>query len=145
MALGKRAKRKCGFAIHVPAIPKSPVQRNLYAQGARIALAIEAPFHFAIVDRLDRNWVSELRDMAIDFWSRSGRIHTARCVLLVSRVRGGKVQTVEGEAPKGYIVVIAFDSVEKARGSYCSPAYEAIKLIRRNSEAPHTHRRRRRR
>jgi uncharacterized protein (DUF1330 family) len=49
------------------------------------------------------------------------------------RVRGGKVQTVEGEAPKGYIVVIAFDSVEKARGWYYSPAYEAIKPIRQNS------------
>jgi uncharacterized protein (DUF1330 family) len=48
-------------------------------------------------------------------------------------VRGGKIQTVEGEAPKGYIVVIAFDSVEKARGWYYSPAYEAIKPIRQNS------------
>jgi uncharacterized protein (DUF1330 family) len=49
------------------------------------------------------------------------------------RVRGGKVQTVEGEAPKGYIVVIAFESVQKARGWYYSPAYEAIKPIRQNS------------
>jgi uncharacterized protein (DUF1330 family) len=48
-------------------------------------------------------------------------------------VRGGKTQSVEGEAPKGYIVVIAFDSVEKARGWYDSPAYEAIKAIRQNS------------
>jgi uncharacterized protein (DUF1330 family) len=48
-------------------------------------------------------------------------------------VRGGKIQTVEGEPPKGYIVIIAFDSVEKARGWYYSPAYEAIKPIRQNS------------
>ena len=48
-------------------------------------------------------------------------------------VTGGKVQTVEGEAPKGYIVVIAFDSMEKARGWYYSPAYEAIKPIRQNT------------
>jgi uncharacterized protein (DUF1330 family) len=48
-------------------------------------------------------------------------------------VRGGNVQTVEGDAPKGYVVVIAFDSVEKARGWYYSPAYEAIKPIRQNS------------
>jgi uncharacterized protein (DUF1330 family) len=48
-------------------------------------------------------------------------------------IRGGKVQTVEGEAPKGYIVVIAFDSMEKARGWYYSPAYEAIKPIRQSS------------
>jgi uncharacterized protein (DUF1330 family) len=48
-------------------------------------------------------------------------------------VRGGKIQTLEGEAPKGYIVVIGFQSVEKARGWYFSPAYEAIKPIRQNS------------
>jgi len=48
-------------------------------------------------------------------------------------VRGGKVQTLEGEAPKGYIVVIGFESVEKARGWYDSPAYEAIKHIRQSS------------
>jgi uncharacterized protein (DUF1330 family) len=48
-------------------------------------------------------------------------------------VRGGAVQTVEGDAPKGYIVVIAFHSMEKARGWYYSPAYEAIKRIRQNS------------
>jgi uncharacterized protein (DUF1330 family) len=46
---------------------------------------------------------------------------------------GGKIQTLEGEAPKGYIVVIGFESVEKARGWYYSPAYEAIKPIRQNS------------
>lgn len=46
---------------------------------------------------------------------------------------GGKVQAVEGEPPKGCIVVIAFESLEKARGWYYSPAYEAIKPIRQNS------------
>lgn len=48
-------------------------------------------------------------------------------------VRGGKIQSLEGEAPKGYIVVIGFESIEKARGWYYSPAYEAIKPIRQNS------------
>jgi uncharacterized protein (DUF1330 family) len=48
-------------------------------------------------------------------------------------IRGGKIQTVEGEAPKGYIVVIKFDNLEQARGWYSSPAYEAIKPIRQNS------------
>jgi uncharacterized protein (DUF1330 family) len=47
-------------------------------------------------------------------------------------VRGGKTQALEGEAPKR-IVVIAFDSAEKARGWYDSPAYEAIKPIRQSS------------
>ena len=49
------------------------------------------------------------------------------------RAGGGKIQTLEGEAPKSYIVVIGFESVEKARGWYYSPAYEAIKHIRQNS------------
>jgi uncharacterized protein (DUF1330 family) len=48
-------------------------------------------------------------------------------------VAGGKVQAVEGEAPKGYIVVIAFDSLEKAHAWYDSPAYAAIRPIRQNS------------
>lgn len=44
-------------------------------------------------------------------------------------VRGGKTQALEGQPPKG-IVVIAFDSAEKALAWYNSPAYQAIKSIR---------------
>jgi uncharacterized protein (DUF1330 family) len=47
-------------------------------------------------------------------------------------VRGGKTQSVEGEAPKR-IVVIAFDSAEKARAWEDSPLYGAIKPIRQSS------------
>jgi uncharacterized protein (DUF1330 family) len=47
-------------------------------------------------------------------------------------VRGGKTQALEGEAPKR-IVVIAFDSAEKALRWEDSPAYEAIKPIRHSS------------
>ena len=47
-------------------------------------------------------------------------------------VRGGKTQAVEGEPPKR-IVVIAFDSAEKARGWYDSPAYKAIIGMRLSS------------
>jgi uncharacterized protein (DUF1330 family) len=47
-------------------------------------------------------------------------------------VRGGKIQEVEGEVPKR-IVVIAFESVEKARAWEYSPAYEAIKPIRHSA------------
>jgi uncharacterized protein (DUF1330 family) len=47
-------------------------------------------------------------------------------------VRGGKIQEVEGEVPKR-IVVIAFDSVEKAHAWEFSPAYEAIKPMRQSS------------
>jgi len=44
-------------------------------------------------------------------------------------VAGAKAQALDGEPPKG-IVVIAFDSAEKAREWYDSPAYQAIKPIR---------------
>jgi uncharacterized protein (DUF1330 family) len=47
-------------------------------------------------------------------------------------IRGGKPEAVEAEAPKRF-VVIAFDSVEKARSWENSPAYEAIKPIRHSS------------
>ena len=47
-------------------------------------------------------------------------------------VRGGKTQALEGQPPKG-IVVIAFDSTEKALAWYNSPAYEAIKPIRQGA------------
>ena len=49
-------------------------------------------------------------------------------------VRGGKLLSLEGEgeAPKRF-VVIAFDSVEKAKGWEDSPAYSAIKPIRHKS------------
>jgi uncharacterized protein (DUF1330 family) len=47
-------------------------------------------------------------------------------------LRGGKPQALEGEPPQG-IVVIAFNSVEKAREWYDSPAYQAIKPIRQGA------------
>jgi uncharacterized protein (DUF1330 family) len=48
-------------------------------------------------------------------------------------VRSNKIQTLEGEPPKGGVVVIAFDSVEKAREWYDSPAYAAIRPIRQSA------------
>lgn len=47
-------------------------------------------------------------------------------------VRGGKTEAVEGDAPKR-MVVIAFDSFEKAKAWEFSPGYEAIKPIRHSS------------
>jgi uncharacterized protein (DUF1330 family) len=44
-----------------------------------------------------------------------------------------KIQALEGEPPKGAVVLIAFDSVEKAREWYDSPAYAAIKPIRQSA------------
>ena len=48
-------------------------------------------------------------------------------------VRSNKIQALEGEPPKGGVVVIAFDSAEKARAWYDSPAYEAIRPIRQGA------------
>ncbi len=47
-------------------------------------------------------------------------------------VAGGKTQGLDGQAPQG-IVVIAFDSAEKARAWYDSPAYQAIMPMRRSA------------
>jgi uncharacterized protein (DUF1330 family) len=47
-------------------------------------------------------------------------------------VRSDKTQSLEGEPHNG-IVVIAFDSVEKAREWYDSPAYTAIRPIRQRA------------
>jgi uncharacterized protein (DUF1330 family) len=46
---------------------------------------------------------------------------------------GGKIQALEGEPPKGFIVVIGFDSAEKARAWYDSPEYAAIRPFRQSS------------
>ena len=48
-------------------------------------------------------------------------------------VRSDKIQALEGEPPKGAVVIIAFDSVEKARAWYDSPAYAAIRPIRQSA------------
>jgi uncharacterized protein (DUF1330 family) len=48
-------------------------------------------------------------------------------------VRTSKIQTLEGDEPTNRIVVIAFDSVDKAREFYDSPAYAAIKPIRQSA------------
>jgi uncharacterized protein (DUF1330 family) len=45
-------------------------------------------------------------------------------------VRGGKTESLDGDAPPKGIVVIEFDSSEQAHAWYNSPAYEAIKPIR---------------
>jgi len=48
-------------------------------------------------------------------------------------IRSGRFQPLEGEAPKGGLVVIAFDSADKAREWWDSPAYNAIKPIRQSA------------
>ncbi|MGA8431913.1 MAG: DUF1330 domain-containing protein [Candidatus Sulfotelmatobacter sp.] len=48
-------------------------------------------------------------------------------------VRSHKIQSLEGEPPKGGVVIIAFDSAEKAREWYDSPAYAAVRPIRQGA------------
>jgi uncharacterized protein (DUF1330 family) len=45
-------------------------------------------------------------------------------------VRGGKTVSVEGDPPKGRIVISEFDSMEKARAWRESPAYKKICVVR---------------
>jgi uncharacterized protein (DUF1330 family) len=44
-------------------------------------------------------------------------------------VRGGATLSLVGEAPKR-VVVLAFDSIERAQAWYASPAYDALKALR---------------
>jgi uncharacterized protein (DUF1330 family) len=48
-------------------------------------------------------------------------------------VRTSNIQTLEGDVPRSRIVIIAFDSVEKAHEWYDSPAYAAIRTIRQSA------------
>jgi uncharacterized protein (DUF1330 family) len=48
-------------------------------------------------------------------------------------VRGGEIAALEGERPKGRLVVIAFDSVERAQAWYNSPDYQKLIPIRQRS------------
>lgn len=48
-------------------------------------------------------------------------------------VRGGNISTLEGDGPKGGMVVIEFDSKEQAQAWYDSPAYRKLMPIRHRS------------
>jgi uncharacterized protein (DUF1330 family) len=48
-------------------------------------------------------------------------------------VRGGEIAALEGERPKGRLVMIAFDSMEKAQAWYRSAEYQKLMPIRQRS------------
>jgi uncharacterized protein (DUF1330 family) len=48
-------------------------------------------------------------------------------------VRGGEVAALEGEPPKGRLVVIGFPNMERAKAWYGSPEYQKLKPIRQRS------------
>jgi uncharacterized protein (DUF1330 family) len=48
-------------------------------------------------------------------------------------VRGGKIAPLEGEGPNNRMVIIEFDSMEKAQAWYDSPEYAQLRPIRHKS------------
>ena len=49
------------------------------------------------------------------------------------KVRGGKAEALEGDAPRGRLVVLEFDSYEQARKWYDSPEYAGPKALRKDA------------
>lgn len=54
-------------------------------------------------------------------------------------VRGGAMSPLEGEAPQGRFIMIAFDDVAKAHAWYRSDAYQALIPIRQASGETNTY------
>lgn len=52
-------------------------------------------------------------------------------------VRGGELESLEGDAPLPRVVVIEFPSMEKARAWYNSPGYQSIVGIRHGAAVGH--------
>lgn len=48
-------------------------------------------------------------------------------------VRGGRAEALEGDAPRGRLVVIEFDSYERARAWYDSQEYAGPKQLRQDT------------
>lgn len=48
-------------------------------------------------------------------------------------VRGGDPVPLEGESPKGRLVIIEFDSIEKAQAWYNSPVYAQLRPTRQKA------------
>jgi len=48
-------------------------------------------------------------------------------------VRGGEAIALEGDKPRGRLVVIAFASMQRAQAWYNSPAYQELRPIRQRS------------
>jgi uncharacterized protein (DUF1330 family) len=49
------------------------------------------------------------------------------------KVRGGKAESLEGEAPRGRLVVLEFDSYEQAKAWYDSEEYVGPKKLRQET------------
>jgi uncharacterized protein (DUF1330 family) len=54
-------------------------------------------------------------------------------------VRGGNISKLEGDGPRGGMVVIKFDSKEQAQAWYDSPAYRKLMPIRHKSATSRVH------
>ena len=54
-------------------------------------------------------------------------------------VRGAGAVPLEGQQPKGRLVIIQFDSMEKAQAWYNSPAYSELRPIRQKAGNSNVH------
>ena len=54
-------------------------------------------------------------------------------------VAGGKVDALEGNAPQGKIIIVAFDSIEQAHAWHESPQYQAIIGYRQAAAESHAY------
>jgi uncharacterized protein (DUF1330 family) len=95
--------------------------RAIHAQQAKMRPA----YVIAEVEVTDPTTLKKYGDKAPEIVASSGGHYVVR--------GGGTIQSLEGEPPKGFIVVIGFDNAEKARAWYDSPAYSAIRPFRQSS------------
>jgi uncharacterized protein (DUF1330 family) len=102
--------------------------------GIAIGIAGTAAIH-AQQPRLAPGYViseSEITDLA-KIQEYGAKIHETLAPFNHQIIIGaGKTKSLEGEPPKS-VVVMAFDSMEKAQAWYDSPAYQAIKPIRQSA------------
>jgi uncharacterized protein (DUF1330 family) len=77
----------------------------------------------------------EVSDRA-GFQQYAGKVQPTLTPFHGKTIVSGKPDTKEGEAPKGIIAILAFDSLDDAEKWYASPAYK--ELIRERQKAART-------
>jgi Domain of unknown function (DUF1330) len=73
----------------------------------------------AFISPSSRSLIPKLSSLIASAWMQRSRPLAAGTWSVAARIA-----SLEGEAPKGRIVVIKFDSTEKAKAWYDSPAYQ---------------------
>ncbi|MFZ0276687.1 MAG: DUF1330 domain-containing protein [Candidatus Sulfotelmatobacter sp.] len=116
-----KTKYKVALAVLAGVLMGVAGARAIYAQQAKT----RPGYVIAEVEVTDPIALKKYSEKAPDIVASFGGRYVVR--------GGGKMQALEGEPPKGFFVVIGFDSVEKAREWYDSPAYAAIRPIRQSA------------